>query len=226
MVHFERVGLTLTSAAARVNVLVDLDLSVARGERVAVLGPSGAGKSSLLALAGGLERPTAGRVTVAGQDLGALDEDGLARFRRAHVGIVFQSFHLIPTLTALENAALPLELAGARDAEARAEAALDAVGLAARAGHYPAELSGGEQQRVAIARAVVVEPDVLLADEPTGNLDGRTGEAIADLIFALVERRGATLLLVTHNETLARRCGRTIRLVDGRLVDAARQAAD
>jgi putative ABC transport system ATP-binding protein len=226
MVRFERVALTLTSAAARVNVLVDVDLSVTTGERVAVLGPSGAGKSSLLALAGGLERPTAGRVMVAGQDLGRLDEDGLARFRRAHVGIVFQSFHLIPTLTAVENTALPLELAGAGDAEDRAKRALEAVGLGPRAGHYPAELSGGEQQRVAIARAIVVEPSVLLADEPTGNLDGRTGEAIADLIFALVERRGGTLLLVTHNEALARRCPRTIRLADGRLADPARQAAD
>ncbi|MEX2650099.1 MAG: ATP-binding cassette domain-containing protein [Alphaproteobacteria bacterium] len=226
MVLLERVGLTLTSAAARVNVLTDIELAIETGDRVAVLGPSGAGKSSLLALIAGLERPTSGRVTVAGHDLGALDEDGLARFRRRHIGIVFQSFHLIPTLTARENVSLPLELAGAADAEARADAALAAVGLGRRVGHYPLELSGGEQQRVAIARAVVVEPRVLLADEPTGNLDGRTGEAIADLLIGLAERRGATLVLVTHNETLARRCRRMVRLADGRVVAPVLSAAN
>jgi putative ABC transport system ATP-binding protein len=223
IIELAAVGLTLTGAAGPVNVLDRVDLTVAPGERVAILGPSGAGKSSLLALLGGLEHPTRGSVRVAGLALGGLDEDGLARFRRDHVGIVFQSFHLVPTLTAHENVALPLELAGKRDAEARAGATLDAVGLAARARHYPVELSGGEQQRVAIARAVVTEPAILLADEPTGNLDGRTGTTVADLLFDLVARAGATLVLVTHNEALARRCSRIVRLADGRI--AADQAA-
>jgi putative ABC transport system ATP-binding protein len=216
-VRLDSVDLTLTGAAGPVNILKGVDLAIGEGETVALVGPSGSGKSSLLALVAGLERPTGGRIEVAGQDLGALDEDGLARFRGRRIGIVFQSFHLIPTMTAEENVALPRELAGDREARAKADAALAAVGLWARRGHRPAELSGGEQQRVAIARAIVGEPSLLLADEPTGNLDGATGTEIADLVLGLAERKGATLLVVTHNAALAARCGRSLRLADGRI---------
>ena len=188
-----------------------------RGAHVAVVGPSGSGKSSLLAIAGGLERASSGSVEIDGQDLSALDEDALAKFRGRRIGIVFQSFHLVATMTALENVALPLELARRRDARERAEAMLARTGLDGRAGHLPSELSGGEQQRVALARALVARPALLLADEPTGNLDAATGERIAALIFETVEHVGATLLLVTHNREIARRCRRRVTIEDGRL---------
>jgi putative ABC transport system ATP-binding protein len=219
--------LALDGNAGRVDILKGIDLSIARGETVGLIGPSGSGKSSLLMLLGGLERATAGRVEVLGQDLGPMGEDALARFRRAHMGVVFQSFHLIPTMTALENVAVPLELAGAADAFDRAQAELAAVGLAARTHHYPAQMSGGEQQRVALARAAVTRPQILLADEPTGNLDGVNGEAIMGLLFGLRDRHGATLVLVTHAPELAARCDRVVRLRDGRIEDEAlRRAAE
>jgi len=220
----EDVRLTLASAAGPVNILTGISLTIAEGETVALLGPSGSGKSSLLMVAAGLEAPTSGRVAVAGADLTRLGEDSLARFRRAHVGIVFQSFHLIPTMTALENVAVPLELQGAKDAFARATAELEAVGLGARLEHYPSQLSGGEQQRVALARAMAPRPKVLFADEPTGNLDGQTGAGVADLLFALQARAGTTLFLVTHEEALARRCQRIVRLKDGAIVADTRTA--
>ena len=217
--------LTLDGNAGRVDILKGVTLDVRRGETVGLTGPSGSGKSSLLMLMGGLERATGGQVVALGHDLTRLGEDALARVRRDHMGVVFQSFHLIPTMTALENVATPLELAGRADAFDRAAAELDAVGLGHRAGHYPAELSGGEQQRVALARAAAPEPDLLLADEPTGNLDAATGEAIVTLLFGLRDR-GATLVLVTHDPDLAARCDRTIRLSDGRITepDLARAA--
>jgi putative ABC transport system ATP-binding protein len=195
-----------------------VSLAVEAGEAVALLGPSGSGKSSLLMVAAGLEAATAGRVSVAGQVLTGLGEDALARFRREHVGIVFQSFHLVPTMTALENVAVPLELLRRSDAFARARAALGAVGLVHRLDHYPGQLSGGEQQRVALARAIVHEPEVLFADEPTGNLDGATGAGIIELLFDLRGRANATLFLVTHEEALAGRCDRTLRMKDGLIV--------
>ena len=209
--------LTLDGNAGRVEILKGISLEIARGETVGLIGPSGSGKSSLLMLMGGLERATAGKVEVLGHDLTSLGEDALARFRRHHMGVVFQSFHLIPTMTALENVATPLELAGAADAFERAEAELQAVGLGGRVHHYPAQLSGGEQQRVALARAAAPRPDILLADEPTGNLDGATGAQIMELLFDLNARHNATLILVTHAPELAERCGRVIRLEDGRI---------
>jgi putative ABC transport system ATP-binding protein len=221
MIHLDSVHLTLTSAAGPVNVLNGLDLAIARGETASVVGPSGAGKTTMLMAIAGLERAGSGRITVDGTELGGLDEDALARFRRGRIGIVFQGFHLIPTMTALENVAVPLELAGRRDAFARATAELDAVGLGARLGHYPGELSGGEQQRVALARAFAVEPAILLADEPTGNLDRETGQEVMELMFAEVARRGTTLLLITHDEALAQRCARRFRMIDGRILDGA-----
>ena len=214
----EDVRLTLASTAGPVNILNGVSLEVQKGEAVALLGPSGSGKSSLMMVAAGLEKASAGRVSVAGRDLTGLDEDELARFRRAHVGIVFQSFHLVPAMTALENVAVPLELLNRGDAFPKAEAALEAVGLAHRLDHYPGQLSGGEQQRVALARAIVHEPEVLFADEPTGNLDGATGAAIVDLMFALRARAGATLFLVTHEDVLAERCDRILRMKDGVIV--------
>ncbi|MBL8564051.1 MAG: ATP-binding cassette domain-containing protein [Gemmobacter sp.] len=220
----EAAGLTLAGNAGPVEILKGISLSVDRGETVGLIGPSGSGKSSALMLMGGLERASSGRVSALGQDLGAMDEDALARFRRAHMGVVFQSFHLIPTMTALENVAVPLELAGARDAFDRAEAELRAVGLGHRLDHYPAQMSGGEQQRVALARAAAPRPAILLADEPTGNLDGSNGAAIMEMLFGLRDRHGATLVLVTHAPDLAARCDRVVRLVDGRL-DPARVAA-
>ncbi|WP_374642813.1 ABC transporter ATP-binding protein [Tabrizicola sp.] len=209
--------LTLAGNAGPVEILKGITLTVQRGETVGLIGPSGSGKSSLLMLMGGLERATGGRVLALGQDLTAMDEDALARFRRGNMGVVFQSFHLIPTMTALENVALPLELAGASDAFPRAEAELAAMGLGNRMHHYPSQLSGGEQQRVALARAAAPRPAILLADEPTGNLDGVNGQAIMDLLFSLRDRHGATLVLVTHAPELAARCDRIIRLADGRL---------
>jgi putative ABC transport system ATP-binding protein len=218
IVELADVHLKLASAAGEVNILRGIDLRIARGETAAIVGPSGSGKSTMLMVMAGLERPTAGRVRVAGEDLGRLNEDQLALFRRRHVGIVFQAFHLIPTMTALENVAVPLEFAGDRDAFAHARAGLEAVGLGHRTGHYPGQLSGGEQQRVALARAFAGEPALLFADEPTGNLDGATGHAIIDLLFQMRARRGATLVLITHDRELAGRCDRTIRLHDGRVV--------
>lgn len=209
--------LTLAGNAGPVEILKGITLDVARGETVGLVGPSGSGKSSLLMLMGGLERATGGQVQALGHDLTAMDEDALARFRRGNMGVVFQSFHLIPTMTALENVATPLELAGAKDAFDRAEAELRAVGLEARMHHYPAQMSGGEQQRVALARAAAPRPAILLADEPTGNLDGVNGQAIMDLLFGLRDRHGATLVLVTHAPDLAARCDRVIQLRDGRI---------
>ena len=224
MVLLDSVALKLESEAGSVNILNGINLRIAAGETVSVVGPSGSGKTSMLLLVGGLERQTAGRVVVAGQDLRTLDEDGLARFRRDNVGIVFQNFHLVPTMSALENVAIPIELAGLGDALDRARGALASVGLDKRLSHYPGQLSGGEQQRVALARAIVTQPRLLLADEPTGNLDGRTGDAVIDLLFALRAEHGATLVLITHNPALARRCARTIELEDG-AVGADRVAA-
>lgn len=209
--------LSLDGNAGRVDILHGISLDVMDGETVALIGPSGSGKSSLLMLMGGLERATGGSIKAFGQDLTDMDEDDLARFRRDHMGVVFQSFHLIPTMTALENVATPLELAGVADAFDRAAAELDAVGLAGRAAHYPAQMSGGEQQRVALARAAAPRPRLLLADEPTGNLDGANGAAIMDLLFGLRDRHGATLVLVTHSNELAQRCDRVVRLRDGAL---------
>ena len=224
-------GLVFTAAAISgpVQVLRGVDLSVAAGEAVGIVGPSGSGKTSLLMLLAGLERPTGGALSVAGRDLTALDEDDLARFRRDEVGIVFQAFHLVPTMTALENVAVPLEFAGRRDAFDRAAAALKEVGLGHRLEHYPGQLSGGEQQRVALARAVVAEPRLILADEPTGNLDRATGAVVMDLLFGLRARMGTTLLLITHDPALAERCGRQVRIEDGRIVSdtaAMRLAAE
>lgn len=213
------VTLSLDGNAGLVHILKGISLDVGRGETVGLTGASGSGKSSLLMLMGGLERATSGLVQVAGQDLTPMGEDALARFRRQHMGVVFQSFHLIPTMTALENVALPLELAGEADAFARAEAELGSVGLGARSGHYPSQMSGGEQQRVALARAVVARPEVLLADEPTGNLDAATGEMVMDLLFDLRDQHGATLILVTHAPELAARCDRVVQLRDGTIVD-------
>jgi putative ABC transport system ATP-binding protein len=224
LVALDEIRLSLASAAGPVEILRGITLTIMPGETVALLGPSGSGKTSLLMVLAGLERPTAGRVELAGQDLGRLDEDGLARLRRRHVGIVFQSFHLIPTMTAVENVAIPLELAGDRNAFAAAEAALARVGLGHRVGHYPGQLSGGEQQRVAIARAFAAGPQLLLADEPTGNLDGATGRAVIDCLFAEHARLGTALLLITHDAELAARCGREINLADGRIA-GERQAA-
>jgi putative ABC transport system ATP-binding protein len=213
------VELQLASAAGPVNILRGIDLRVEAGEAVGVVGPSGGGKSTMLMVIAGLERASAGRVITAGTDLGALGEDALASFRRGNVGIVFQDFHLIPTMTALENVAVPLEFAGIGGAFAKARGALEAVGLGHRLAHYPGQLSGGEQQRVALARAFVIEPAILLADEPTGNLDGATGTAVLDLLFEQHRRRGTTLVLITHDQDLAARCDRVVTLVDGRIVN-------
>ena len=211
------INLSLGRDATRVHILKDVNLHIGTGEAVGLVGPSGSGKSTLLMIMAGLERPDTGTVRVAGEDLGALGEDALARFRGRNVGIVFQSFHLIPTMTALENVAIPLELAGAPDAAGRAARELAAVGLAARSGHYPAELSGGEQQRVALARARAPNPAILIADEPTGNLDETTGAEVVDLLFAGHAERGTTLVLVTHDAALAGRCDRVVRMRSGRI---------
>jgi putative ABC transport system ATP-binding protein len=214
-------GKQVSSPEGTLAILDDVSIAISRGETVAVMGASGAGKSTLLALLAGLDEPTSGRVSLAGNDLTALDEDGRAAVRARHVGFVFQSFHLVPSLTALENAMLPLELAGRADARAAALEVLAKVGLEGRVGHYPRQLSGGEQQRVAIARAFVTRPDVLFADEPTGNLDAATGARIMDLLFGLNADAGATLVLVTHDRELAARCGRVIRLDAGRVIAQA-----
>ena len=217
MIETENLTVTLPSRAGDVNILRGIDLSVAAGETVGLIGPSGSGKTTLLMVLAGLEPPTGGFVAVAGCDYGAMSEDDLARFRRTHIGIVFQSFHLVPTMTALENTALPLELSGEKDCRARAAAILDEVGLADRYDHYPAQMSGGEQQRVALARAMVADPPVLFADEPTGNLDQATGESIMQLILNLAKNRQSTLFLITHDRALAERCDRTLTMRDGLL---------
>jgi putative ABC transport system ATP-binding protein len=211
------VNLSLGQGAARVHILKDIGLNIGRGEAIGLIGPSGSGKSTLLMVMAGLERPDSGSVTVAGENLNALDEDALARFRGRNIGIVFQSFHLIPTMTALENVAVPLELAGVSDANDSAARELSSVGLADRLHHYPAQLSGGEQQRVAVARALAPGPAILVADEPTGNLDETTGQQIIDLLFAGHAKHGTTLILVTHDPALAARCARVIRLRSGRI---------
>lgn len=221
IVALRDVHLTLESAAGPVTILRGIDLDIHAGETVSMVGPSGAGKSTLMMVMAGLERPSSGSVRVAGRELTRLDEDSLALFRRDHVGIVFQAFHLVPTMTALENVAIPLEFAGREDAFQRAEAELKAVGLGHRLQHYPGQLSGGEQQRVALARALVPEPALLLADEPTGNLDGATGKQIIELMFALSAERGATLVLITHDTDLAGRCARQIHVDDGRVDELA-----
>ncbi|MBU2943777.1 ABC transporter ATP-binding protein [Shimia thalassica] len=209
--------LALDGNAGRIEILHGISLDVAKGETLGLVGPSGSGKSSLLMLMGGLELATGGEISALGKNLSTMTEDQLARFRRDHMGVVFQSFHLIPTMTALENVATPMELAGHKDAFERAMAELEAVGLAHRADHFPRQMSGGEQQRVALARAVAPRPDILLADEPTGNLDQSNGQAIIDLLFQLRDRHQATLVLVTHSNELARRCDRVVRLRDGRV---------
>ncbi len=226
VISLKDAALSLEGNAGPVDILHGITLDVAQGETLGLVGPSGSGKSSLLMLMGGLEQATGGTITALGHDLTAMNEDDLARFRLEHMGVVFQSFHLIPTMTALENVATPLELAGMRDAFDRARQELETVGLSHRADHYPAQMSGGEQQRVALARASAPRPHILLADEPTGNLDGANGAAIIDLLFDLRDRHGATLVLVTHSNSLADRCDRIIRLRDGHIDDAARKAAE
>ncbi len=217
-IRLEDVHVTLPSRAGLVDILTGVTLSVEQGEAVAVVGPSGSGKTTLMMVVAGLERATSGAIRVAGEDLGPLDEDQLAQMRAGKIGIVFQSFHLVPTMTALENVALPLEFLGDADPFGAASAALEDVGLARRADHFPAQLSGGEQQRVAIARALSPRPKIILADEPTGNLDSRTGKQVMDLLFDLRAKFDATLLLITHDAALARRCGRVLTMQDGRLM--------
>lgn len=218
LISLRDVNLTLPSAAGPVHILRGMSLDIGSGEAVGMVGPSGSGKSTLLMVLAGLEPPTGGSISVAGHDLTKLDEDGLARFRRDNVGIVFQAFHLVPTMTALENVAIPLEFAGKADAFDQARAALAEVGLDHRISHYPGQLSGGEQQRVALARALIADPKILLADEPTGNLDGATGDKIIELMFGLHQSKKTTLVLITHDVALAERCDRIVHLRDG-LVD-------
>ncbi|MBK9587918.1 MAG: ABC transporter ATP-binding protein [Sphingomonadales bacterium] len=218
VMNARNVTLTLGEKDACVEILRGIDLSVGNGETVALLGPSGSGKSSLMAVLAGLERATGGDIEIAGADFGKLDEDGLALARRGRIGIILQAFHLLPTMTALENVAVPLELAGMEAPFERARAELSLVGLAERTGHYPAQLSGGEQQRVAIARALAPRPQILFADEPTGNLDAKTGAAIMDLLFARQTDTGATLFIITHDPALAARCKRIVEMQDGRII--------
>lgn len=215
LITLKNIQLQLQSDSGPVHILRGIDLEINRGETIGVVGPSGSGKTSLLMVLAGLEPATGGSVTSIGHDLGALNEDGLARYRRDHVGIVFQGFHLVPTMTALENVAIPLEFSGQDDAFARAEQELLSVGLGHRLEHYPGQLSGGEQQRVALARSFVTQPDILLADEPTGSLDQATGHKVLDLMFEMKERTGVTLVMVTHSSELAARCSRLVRLADG-----------
>ncbi|WP_099558239.1 ABC transporter ATP-binding protein [Hartmannibacter diazotrophicus] len=217
----EKVDLSLGEGAARVHILKDINLAISAGESIGILGPSGSGKSTLLMVMAGLERAESGRVVIDGEDLGRLNEDALARFRGRRIGIIFQSFHLLPTMTALENVAVPLELSGRADAFERARAELEAVGLGHRLSHYPAEMSGGEQQRVAIARALAPEPAILIADEPTGNLDFETGEEIIRLMFEASRRRAMTLVLVTHDRALGARCDRQVTMRSGEVVETA-----
>ena len=219
MVEIRNLHLSLIGGAGPVNILRGVDLSVKSGETISIVGPSGAGKTTLLMALSGLERPSSGQVRIADTDLTAISEDDLARFRRRHVGIVFQSFHLVPTMTALENVSLPLEFAAAADPAGQAKSALEKTGLGDRLHHFPGELSGGEQQRVALARAFVANPSLLLADEPTGNLDRETGIMVMDLLFSLQKEHGTTLVLVTHDETLASRCNRSVQMIDGRMME-------
>ncbi len=217
MIEIRDLHLSLVGGAGPVNILRGVNLSVQSGETISIVGPSGAGKTTLLMALSGLERPSSGQVKIADMDLTAISEDDLARFRRRHVGIVFQSFHLVSTMTALENVSLPLEFAAAAHPADRAKAALEKTGLGDRLHHFPGELSGGEQQRVALARAFVANPSLLLADEPTGNLDRDTGIMVMDLLFSLQQEHGTTLVLVTHDESLASRCHRSIQMLDGRI---------
>ena len=217
LVQIRGVALTLESAAGAVNILRGVDLEVAPSETLAITGPSGSGKSTLLAVMTGLERPSEGTITVAGHDLGTMDEDALALFRRDTIGIVFQSFYLIPTMTALENVAVPLELAGNKDAFTIAAAGLEAAGLGPRMGHYPSQMSGGEQQRVAVARAFAGAPALVIADEPTGNLDTTTGAAIVELMFSIQASQQTSLVLITHDPAIAERCDRVVHMRDGRV---------
>ncbi len=223
IIQLTDIHLTLTSRAGPVDILRGVTLDFAAGQSVAIVGPSGSGKTSLLMIMAGLERATSGKVTVAGHDFVAKNEDELALARGADIGIVFQSFHLVPTMTALENVALPLEFAGRRDAFDVASGLLDEVGLGARKTHFPAQLSGGEQQRVALARALAPQPKLILADEPTGNLDTATGAQIVDMLFGMQKKRGATLVLITHDAKLAALCERTVRMADGRIETPARE---
>ena len=225
MIELSQVALKLGSAAGEVNILNGIDLHIAASETVGLVGPSGSGKTSLMLLLAGLESATSGQISINNAQISGMSEDALALFRRQNIGIVFQSFHLIPTMTATENVAVPLELAGIADAFAIAENALKEVGLGHRLTHYPSQLSGGEQQRVALARAIAPKPKLLLADEPTGNLDHDTGERIIELLFRLREQVGATLLLITHDPALAKRCDRTLRMADGRIIGDDRLAA-
>lgn len=221
MVNIVDLHLSLVGGAGPVNILRGVDLSIDGGETISIIGPSGAGKTTLLMALSGLEKPTSGSIRVAGIDLTGSGEDDLARFRRKHVGIVFQSFHLVPTMTALENVALPLEFAAANNPSREAKAALEKTGLGDRLDHFPGELSGGEQQRVALARAFVAKPSLLLADEPTGNLDRETGQMVMNLLFELQKEHGTTLVLVTHDEALASRCHRSLHMIDGQFLESA-----
>ena len=225
MIVTRNLFVTLPSQAGAVNIIRGIDLSIASGETVGLIGPSGSGKSTLLMVLAGLEPASQGQVIVSGRDYANMDEDALSRFRRSSVGIVFQSFHLVPTMTAVENVALPLELAGVASAFEKAEAMLEEVGLAHRLAHYPAQMSGGEQQRTALARALVANPPVLFADEPTGNLDQNTGRQIMDLILRLAEERGTTVLLITHDRVLADRCARVEIMQDGQLLSTCDKAS-
>lgn len=224
VIEMKNVQLSLGTGPARVHILKGVSLDVAKGEALGLVGSSGSGKSTLLMTMAGLEKPDSGTVVIGGERIDQMNEDALARFRGARIGVIFQSFHLIPTMTALENVAVPLELAGAPDAFSRAAAELDAVGLEGRKSHYPAQLSGGEQQRVAIARALAPNPAILVADEPTGNLDETTGRTVIDLLFKLRKARGSTLVLVTHDLALARMCDRTIRLSSGQIIGEEKSA--
>ncbi len=225
MIVTKNLFVTLPSQAGAVNIIRGIDLSIASGETVGLIGPSGSGKSTLLMVLAGLEPASQGQVIVSGHDYANMDEDALSRFRRSSVGIVFQSFHLVPTMTAVENVALPLEIAGVASAFEKADAMMEEVGLAHRLAHYPAQMSGGEQQRTALARALVANPPVLFADEPTGNLDQNTGRQIMDLILRLAEERGTTVLLITHDRALADRCARVETMQDGRLLSACHKAS-